>query len=63
MTELLTQHNTISFNNFIDKDLPIILGEIKNPLRILKNKDGDEFKTKIYILHDVCIFRYKYFYI
>ena len=48
MARLLVQHNTISFNNFISKDLPIIISELRNPIRILKNKEGDEYKTKVY---------------
>ena len=47
MVKLLTKHNTASFNNFINKDLNRIINEVNNPLRILKNKDGSEYKTKV----------------
>ena len=50
MSNLLTQHNRNSFNNFIDIELFDIVKEIRNPLRILKNKSGTEYKTEVYLL-------------
>ncbi len=47
MAKLLTQHNTMSFNNFINTDLYNIIKDVKHPIRVLKNKDGDEYKTKV----------------
>ena len=48
MVKLLTRHNTTSFNNFINKDLYRIVNEVINPVRVLKNKDGKDYKTKVF---------------
>ena len=46
MAELLTQHNRQSFDNFVKRDIKRIM-KSNNPIRILKNKQGDEYTTKV----------------
>ena len=48
MARLLTQHNTMSFENFILRDIPRIISDSRNVIRVLKNKENNEYKTKVY---------------
>lgn len=48
MAKLLTQHNTMSFDNFINRDIPRIISDSRNIIRVLKNKENNEYKTKVY---------------
>ena len=48
MARLLTQHNTMSFENFINRDIPRIISDSRNVIRVLKNKENNEYKTKVY---------------
>ena len=48
MARLLTQHNTMSFENFITRDIPRIISDSRNVIRVLKNKENNEYKTKVY---------------
>ena len=61
MANLLTQHNTQSFDNFIERDIRRIF-QLKNPVRILKNKDqNDEYQSKVLFYYggqDGSSFRY-----
>lgn len=47
ITTLLVQHNTDSFDNFIMNNIPCIINNSKNIVRILKNKEHNSYKTKI----------------
>ena len=47
MAKLLTQHNTMSFDNFINRDFPRIISDSRNIIRVLKNKENNEYKTKV----------------
>ena len=48
VTTLLVKHNTESFDNFITKNIPSIINNSKNIVRILKNKENTSYKTAIY---------------
>ena len=48
MARLLTQHNTMSFENFVTRDIPRIISDSRNVIRVLKNKENNEYKTKVY---------------
>ena len=62
MASRLVKHNIVSFENFIDSDIPRIISEVKNPVRILKNYDGNDYKTKVFFhLGGKNKLEYKYF--
>ncbi len=48
MARLLIQHNTMSFENFVTRDIPRIISDSRNVIRVLKNKENNEYKTKVY---------------
>ena len=48
MARLLTQHNRMSFDDFIKRDVERIICDSRNIVRVLKNEENNEYKTRIF---------------
>lgn len=51
ITTLLVEHNTNSYDNFIDIDIPAIINNSNNIQRIFKNKENNIYKTQVEFIY------------